>query len=136
VGVVDIFYLLEKKRIKIIMLNLFMYLMEDVWGIIKSYMYHNIKIHGKHLKNDPYIIQYNQVIKNIPKPTVPINGPRIIFTSAKKNIRFIRFIYHLDVFFLWKRTIVEHQLLNEDYDEDCMTHDSLYRQEYFNQYTI
>ncbi len=112
-----------------------MFIIEDIWKQIKSYLIHNIKIHGKHLKNDKNIIYYNEIIKNIPKPRIPYNGPRIIFTSVQKNIRFIRFIYHLDRSCPWKRTIIEHQLLNnEEYDSDYQTYDSQYREEYFNQY--
>ena len=29
-----------------------MYIIEDIWREIKTYLFHNIKIHGKHLKND------------------------------------------------------------------------------------
>ncbi len=119
------------------------HLIEDIWGIIKSYMFHNIKIHGKHLKNDPYIIKYNQVMKNIPKPNVPINGPRIIYSSMTKSTRFIKFIYHFNFFFkkyhpynfyLNSRTIVETQILKQGYDAEYLTYDSLFREEYFNQY--
>ena len=27
------------------------WIIEDVWREIKTYLFHNIKIHGKHLKN-------------------------------------------------------------------------------------
>jgi hypothetical protein len=145
VVVVDIYYLLERKRIKIILSSyiiILMFLIEDVWGIIKSYMYHNIKIHGKHLKNDPYIIQYNQVMKNIPKPCVPFNGPRIMYSSMTKSTRFIKFVYHLNYFYLMgdpgdpfkKRTLIEIQMLNNSYDAEYLTYDSKFREIYFNQY--
>jgi hypothetical protein len=119
-----------------------MIIIEDVWKHIKSYMFHNIKIHGKHLKNDPYIIKFNNIMKNIPKPIVPFNGPRIIFSSYKRNMRYVKFLYHINYFYTrsvpnnsWKKlAIVEYQLLGENYDENCLTYDSKIREEYFNQY--
>ncbi len=120
-----------------------MFLLEDVWGIIKSYMFHNIKIHGKHLKKDPYIIKYNQVMKNIPKPSIPRNGPRIVYSSMKNSTRFIKFVYHFNFFFkkykpynfyLNSRTITEVQMLKDNYDGDYLTYESKLREEYFNQY--
>ena len=119
------------------------HLIEDVWTIIKSYMFHNIKIHGKHLKNDPNISNYNKVMKNIPKPSVPINGPRIIYSSMTKTNRFIKFVYHINFFYkkhkpynhyLNSRTILETQILKDGYDTEYLTYDSKFREEYFNQY--
>ena len=43
-----------------------MYIIEDVWREIKSYLIHNIKIHGKHLKDDKYVKKYNKVMKQLP----------------------------------------------------------------------
>jgi|UniRef100_A0A6C0C2A6 hypothetical protein len=120
-----------------------MHLIEDIWGLIKSYMFHNIKIHGKHLKNDPDITKYNQVMDCIPKPSVPINGPRIIYSSMTNSVRFIKFVYHFNFFFkkhqpynyyLHSRTIIEVQMLKDGYDGEYLTRDSKFREEYFNQY--
>jgi len=38
------------------------YFPDDIWKNIEDFLIHDIKKHGKHLKNDPYIIQYNKVI--------------------------------------------------------------------------
>ncbi len=121
-----------------------MYVIKELWVLIKSFLIHNIKIHGAHLKNDENIINYNQVMKTIPKPQVPLNGPRIMINSVHKHYRFIRFVYHMYPFYIpvssqyltKKRTIIEHQLLDENYnrDYDPLTRDSRFRQEYFNQY--
>ena len=120
-----------------------MFLVEDIWLIIKSYLFHNINIHGKHLKNDPFIKKYNEIIKNLPKPSVPLNGPRIVYSSMTKKTRFIKFVYHFNFFFkkyhpydfyLNSRTIMETQLLKDSYDESYLTYDSKFREEYFNQY--
>ena len=121
-----------------------MYLIEDAWGIVKSYMFHNINIHGKHLKNDPFVKKYNETIQNIPKPSVPHNGPRIVYSSMTNSTRFIKFVYHFNFFFkkyvrlqnfyLNSRTIIETQLLKDGYDAEYLTYDSKFREEYFNQY--
>jgi hypothetical protein len=123
-----------------------MFIVEDVWKHIKSFVFHNIKIHGKHLKNEPYNINYNHVMKNIPKPSIPFNGPRIIYSSAISSTRFVKYIYHMIFPNFWKnfnirnaspygnRTIIEIQMLNNEYDADYLTHDSKFREEYFNQY--
>jgi hypothetical protein len=114
-----------------------MYLIEDVWGIVKSYMFHNIKIHGKHLINDPFVKKYNETIKNIPKPSVPLNGPRIVYSSMTNTIRFIKFIYHFNFYksnSIRHRTIMEIQMLKHGYDAENLTCGSKFREEYFNQY--
>lgn len=38
------------------------YFPDDIWKNIEDFLIHDIKKHGKHLKNDPYVIQYNKVI--------------------------------------------------------------------------
>ena len=83
-----------------------MFIIEDIWKHIKSYMFHDIKIHGKHLKNDPYIIKYNDIMKNIPRPSIPLNGPRIVFSSHKKNIRYVKFLYHINYFYTRREMLI------------------------------
>ena len=61
-----------------------MYIIEDIWREIKTYLFHNIKIHGKHLKNDKHVINFNKVVKSIPGIYMPRIGPRIVYCSAKK----------------------------------------------------
>lgn len=41
------------------------YFPDDIWNNIQDFLIHDIKKHGKHLKNDIYIIQYNKVIKEL-----------------------------------------------------------------------
>ena len=43
-----------------------MYFPEELWIIIKYFLFHNIKF-SKHLKNDPDIINFNKVINSLPK---------------------------------------------------------------------
>ncbi len=70
-----------------------MYIIEDVWREIKSYLIHNIKKHGKHLKDDKYVKQYNEVIKQIPIKYIPASGPRIVYQSNTIIHRCAKFLY-------------------------------------------
>ena len=69
------------------------WIIDDVWVLIKTYLFHNIKIHGKHLKNDKYVINFNKVVKLIPGIYMPKIGPRIVYCSALKSFRFVKFVY-------------------------------------------
>ena len=40
-----------------------MYIIDDCWNYIKTFLFDNIKIHGKHLKNDKHVKNYNNVVK-------------------------------------------------------------------------
>ena len=112
-----------------------MFIVNELWVYIKTFLIHNIKIHGKHLKNDPYIEKYNSILKYIPKPKVPRTGPRIVFSSALNQSRFIKYLYHLFYNKNFSLTIIEYQMVHSYYDEDYKTNDALIRQEYFHQYS-
>ena len=71
-----------------------MYIVNELWVYIKTFLIHDIKIHGKHLKNDPYIKKYNSILKYMPKPKVPRTGPRIVFSSVHDEVRFIKYLYN------------------------------------------
>ena len=71
------------------------YIVDDCWNIIKLFMYHSIKKHGKHLKVcNKNVCLYNEVVKSIPTIQQPRSGPKIIYNSAKKNFRTAKFLYH------------------------------------------
>ena len=72
-----------------------MYIIEDIWREIKLYLFHNIKIHGKHLKNDKYVKMYNKVMKQVPVKYIPASGPRIVFQSNKIIDRCAKFLYRV-----------------------------------------
>ncbi len=72
-----------------------MHIIEDIWREIKSFLFHNIKIHGKHLKNDKYVKKFNQVVKSIPLKYIPSSGPRIIYQSQLKPYRCAKFLYRI-----------------------------------------
>ena len=42
-----------------------MYIEKGVWENIKSYVFHDIKIHGHHLKSDEYVQNYNNVMNQL-----------------------------------------------------------------------
>ena len=73
-----------------------MYIIDDVWNNIKTFLFHNIKIHGKHLKNDPNIKNYNETIKVFNNILKEANNPRIIFGRLNKNFRIVKFIYEIN----------------------------------------
>ena len=76
-------------------ISIIMHIVNDVWIYIKTFLFHNIKTQGKHLKNDLNIKNYNQTIKifnNILKET---SNPRIIMGSLRYNSRIVKFIYEI-----------------------------------------
>lgn len=124
-----------------------MYFYDEIWLYIKEFMFHNIKKQGRHLKNDIYIKKYNNVIKNIPKPIIPLLGPKIVYSSSLKDKgrRFIKYCYHLhthlnvtsNIFDLFIRPrsyqLIEYQMLPNDYDQR-EEYDQILRKEYYNNY--
>ena len=69
------------------------WIIDEIWREIKTYLFHNIKIQGKHLKNDINIQQFNKTIKDIPKLYIPRLGPRIVYNFNK--FKFAKFIYKI-----------------------------------------
>jgi len=129
-----------------------MFLPEDLWLIVKSYMFHDIKTQGKHLKNDPYIKLYNITLKLMPPLIIPRSGPRILYSSvtntqkvlidnqrlSTKNIRFVKFLYLRPIKYIFDKKkyvhnllIRETQILQDNYSE----HD-YYKQYYTSAYLI
>ena len=72
-----------------------MYIINEIWWKIKSYMFHDIKKHGKHLKtNNLNVKNYNKVVKSIPTIVKPSSGPYVIYNSPNKSIRVAKFLYY------------------------------------------
>ena len=98
---------------------------DGVWQLIASFLLHNIRVHGKHLKPDANVHRYNKIMRAIPKP-VPFNvGPKILFTSGG----IVKFAYRSP--FLkthYHRTILEYQIW--DLDKEAKR----YLEEYKSQY--
>ena len=72
-----------------------MWITEDIWREIKLFLFHKIKIHGKHLKNDILIKKFNQVVESIPLKYMPTCGPKIIYQSVLKPNRCAKFLYRV-----------------------------------------
>ena len=71
------------------------YIVDEIWNHIKSYMIHNIRAHGKHLKiKNKNVCNYNQVVKSVPIIRAPRTGPRIIHSSAKNSFKTVKLLYH------------------------------------------
>ena len=80
-----------------------MYIINEIWELIKEYLFHDIKKHGKHLKNNKYIHNYNNILKTLPKMYIPRRGPRIVYNSFKREFRIVKFLYHI-YHKTWKRS--------------------------------
>mgnify|MGYP001425459716 CR=1 FL=1 len=61
-----------------------MYFEENIWSKIKTYIFHDIKIHGKHLDNDEYVRIYNNVVNQMKRSF--INIYYVIVHYGKINI--------------------------------------------------
>ena len=71
------------------------WIIEDVWREIKTYLFHNIKIHGKHLKKGKNITQFNKVVKSLPRKHISSSGPRLVYQSSLKPYRCVKLIYNV-----------------------------------------
>jgi hypothetical protein len=111
------------------------YLMDDIWREIKTYIFHNINIHGIHLKNKPDIKNYNQVMKNIPHIYRPRLGPRIIYNPSKCGFKSVKFIYKLPApcTLSNKRYSLKYKLIIE-YMAVTNLNEKQIRQAYYSQY--
>ncbi len=49
-----------------------MYLEKNIWNIIKSYIFHDIKIHGRHLMDDIYTKNFNIAMSELKNTFVDI----------------------------------------------------------------
>ena len=122
-----------------------MYVIDDVWLLIKEFIFHNIKKQGKHLKNNINDKNYNVVMQNIPLPTIPSFGPRIVYSSMKNEVgrRYIKYCYYvhthlkrntnLSYYNIRPRSyqMIEMQMLPYDYDLRD-EYDEILRNEYYN----
>jgi len=65
----------------------------DVWREIKTFIIHDIKTQSKHLKKYPEIINFNNVINDMPKKYTMSSGPKIVYQSAQKPFRCVKMLY-------------------------------------------
>ena len=93
-----------------------MELPNDVWYIVKSFLFHNIKQQGKHLKNNNNIKIYNNAIKIFNTSLYASNSVRIVLFEKKDQNKiyfFYRFCYHLIINNI-NKTIIETGMYNKD----------------------
>ena len=113
-----------------------MELPDDIWYIVKSFLFHNIKQHGKHLKDDNNIKIYNNSIKKFNTSLYESNSVRIVLFEKRdqnKNYFFYRFCYHLIINNI-NKTIIETGMFNKDvlnYENKEEISDKI-REEYYN----
>ena len=89
---------------------------------ISNCLFHNIKVHGKHLRNTPEVLNYNSVMTQIPTLLFPYVGPRIIYASRTKSLRYVKFVYvvyHKRI----RRLIIEYFLQKKITQTDFLIHD-------------
>ena len=70
----------------------------DIWRELKTYIVHNIKTQGKHLKKEKSVINFNKSLNDLPTFMPPTNGPQIVFNSATKPVRVAKYLYHIEAF--------------------------------------
>ena len=72
------------------------YVIDDVWSYIKTFLFYNIKIHGKHLKIGKDIQRYNKIIQKFPTLLHVIESSRkVTYSSATLYYRYVKFIYEI-----------------------------------------
>ena len=70
----------------------------ELWREICGFLIHDIKKHGKHLQiNNKNVVNFNQVVQDLPKKFIPTNGPRIIFGSQICKFKIIKFLYNIKI---------------------------------------
>ena len=109
------------------------WIVEDIWREIKLYLFHNIKIHGKHLKKEKKVIQFNKVVKSLPKKYIPASGPRLVYQSCLKPYRCVKLIYSVKApcAFSKKKYSLKYKLIIEYLSIGDHTKDEI-RDEYYN----
>ena len=92
---------------------------------ISNCLFHNIKVHGRHLKISPQTICFNNCMNSIPRLLFPYVGPRIIYASRTKSLRYVKFVYvvyHKRI----RRLIIEYFLQKKIKPTDFLIHNDDY----------
>jgi len=116
-----------------------MFFPEELWYCIKDYMFHDIKKHGKHLNDDNNnILAFNSCMNLLPRPFAPKMGPRIVYSSVKKDFRMVTYLYYLSPFSNSKygnknsiKCIIVKCPLNYYYCVNNNMNDNIIRNEYY-----
>ena len=111
------------------------YLVDDIWNLIKTYIFHDIKSQGKHLKNDKDIIIYNNILQKLPKPIISRLDNAISYLHKEKK-DFITFTYYIcvnkNIFII----IVETIPIPKNYHKFLQIYHYLIKFIYRNQYSM
>lgn len=68
---------------------------EDIWlYCIKPCIVHDIKTQGKHLIKIENNQNFNKTMIELPKKRIVKRGIKIVYNSAKKPFRFVKFLYY------------------------------------------
>ena len=114
------------------MTNVFLYILnkigaknllpDEIVREISNCLFHNIKVHGKHLKIKPEIICFNNCMKSIPRLLFPYIGPRIIYSSRMRGMKYVKFVYVLHYKRI-RRLIIEFFIQNKKNNIDFLLKD-------------
>lgn len=105
----------------------------EIWNLIKTYIFHDIKLHGKHLKNDPHILNYNNIVKELPKPLISRIGQSITYLRDK-NRDVYTFKYYVNIHKNNFIPIIETMPIPNNYNTFFKVYDYLFKFIYRNQY--
>tara|TARA_B110001452_G_scaffold259444_1_gene255805 strand:- start:679 stop:1077 length:399 start_codon:yes stop_codon:yes gene_type:complete len=111
------------------------YILDDIWNLIKTYIFHDIKLHGKHLKNDPDVKEYNNILKNLPKPLISRVGQSITYLRDK-NRDVYTFKYYVRIYKNNFIPIIETMPIPKNYNILFKVYDYLIKFIYRNQYNM
>ena len=103
-----------------------MYFPVELWREIKSYIFHNIKIHGIHLKNDTEIKKFNKVVKSVPLKYKPNIGPIIVYGLPRDCFRFVKFVYYVPAPRSLEINSNKYKLIIEYMDINCLKHQDVH----------
>tara|TARA_B110000444_G_C18841776_1_gene599404 strand:+ start:1624 stop:2001 length:378 start_codon:yes stop_codon:yes gene_type:complete len=68
---------------------------EDIWlYCIKPCIVHDIKTQGRHLKKSENNEKFNKTMIELPKKRIIERGIKIVYNSAKKPFRLVKFFYY------------------------------------------
>ena len=89
------------------------YIIDDVWHYIKLFIFHDIKIHGKHLEDNKHIKKYNDIIKEFNMILCESDTFKIVYNSALKQTRIVKLVYNLKYKKI-NKLIIEYSVFREE----------------------
>ena len=116
-----------------------MWFPEELWNNIKDFLIHDIKKHGKHLKDDDNILTFNSCMNSIPRPYPPKKEDLELFIIVLKksfvwSLTFIIFLLFLILIMVRKNSIkciIVKCPLNYFHCVNSSMNDNIVRNEYY-----